>query len=115
MSTKRAVDVEPDRDATANGIRRLLGGLPTDELEQIAVEVIREHRRRLQLAQELFEALERAGQDHAGPDALPRLHRDYRLATLNLHGQHALVSLVVELLGYVPEVDGEAPADIVSG
>ena len=67
MRMKRAVAVEPDKAATSTAVRRLLNEISTDELELLAIQVIQEHRRRLQRAEELFEALER------GAD--PPLHR----------------------------------------
>lgn len=109
MRTKRAVAVEPDQAATPTAIRRLLSEISTEELEPLAVEVIRVHRRRLQRAQELFEALERNGEERAPAAALRQLRQDYRMAMLNLHGQHQLVGLVVAALGYVPDVGGQSP------
>ncbi len=109
MRTKRAV--EPDTAATTTSVRRLLSDTSAEELKPIAVEVIREHRRRLQRAQELFETLERKDKERATAAELRQLRQDYRMAMLNLHGQHQLVSLVVAALGYVPDVDGQSPAD----
>lgn len=102
---KRAIAVEPANAATHTAVPGLLGELSIEELVPIAAEVIREHRSRLQLAQELFETLERKDEEPATAAELRQLRQDYRLATLNLHGQHLLVSLVVAALGYVPEVD----------
>lgn len=110
MRTKRAVDVEPNRSATPTAVRRLLSEISTDELESIAVEVIRDHRRRLQRAQELFELLERKEEDISTRDELHQLRQEHRMAMLNLHAQHHLVNLVVSALGYVPDVDGAPSA-----
>ena len=109
MRTRRAV--EPDTAATSTAVRRLLSELSIEELEPIAVEVIREHRRRLQRAQNLFEALEPNDENRAASEEVVRLRQDYRMAMLNLHGQHQLVSLVVTALGYVPDVDSQTPND----
>lgn len=109
MRVKRAVAVEPDTAATPTSVRRLLSDTSAEELEPIAVGVIREHRRRLQRAQELFETLERKDEERATAAALRQLRQDYRMAILNLHGQHQLVSLVVAALGYVPDVDSQPP------
>jgi DNA-binding transcriptional regulator YdaS (Cro superfamily) len=111
MRTKKAVAVEPDNAATPTAVRRLLGEISTEDLEPLAVEVIREHRRRLQRAQELFETLERKDEERATAPELRQLRQDYRMAMLNLHGQHQLVSLVVAALGYVPDVDSQPPDD----
>jgi hypothetical protein len=110
MRTKRAVAVERDKAATPTSVHRLLSDTAPEELEPIAVEVIREHRRRLQRAQELFETLERKDEERATAAELRQLRQDYQMAKLNLHGQHQLVSLVVAALGYVPKVDGPPSA-----
>lgn len=108
MRKKRAV--EPDKAAIPMAIRRLLSEISTEELEPIAVEVIRDHRRRLQRAQELFELLEREEEDPSTREELHQLRQDHRLAMLNLHAQHQLVSLVVAALRFVPDVDGPPSA-----
>ncbi|MHB1101804.1 MAG: transcriptional repressor TraM [Devosia sp.] len=109
MRTKRAV--EPDTAATSTAVRRLLSELSIEELEPIAVEVIREHRHGLQRAQDLFDALEHNDENRAASEELVRLRQDYLMAMLNLHGKHQLVSLIVAALGYVPDVDGQSPND----
>lgn len=75
----------------------------------MAIAVIREHRDRLQHAQTLFEEMERRELAGGDDDELAQLTHDYRLALLNLHIQHQLVAVVVDRLGYVPEVDGQRP------
>ena len=102
---KRGNAVEFDNTDTQVAIRRLLGDMSCDELEQVAIEVIKEHRRRLEHAQDLFERLE--GRSKPGSE-LTQLQRDYRIARLNLHAQHQLVRFVVDALGYIPAVDGSA-------
>ena len=71
--------------------------------------MIREHRCRLQKAQDLFEEIGRIETSGGENKHLEPLQHDYRIALLNLHAQHQLVSLVVNRLGYVPEVDGQRP------
>jgi hypothetical protein len=101
--------IGPDRPPTSSVIHTLLDDLTADELERVAAAVIQEHRCRLQKAHDLFEEIgrleTRGGQDQ---DLEPFQH-DYRIAMLNLHAQHQLVSLVVNRLGYVPEVGGQPP------
>ena len=75
----------------------------------MAAAVIREHRCRLHKAQDLFEEISRREGAGAGDDQLDPLQHNYRIAMLNLHAQHQLVSLVVNRLGFVPEVDGQRP------
>lgn len=106
---KPAAALGPDQAPTSSVIQSLLTDLTADELERVAAAVIREHRSRLQKAQDLFEEIgrieTRGGQDKdLGP-----LRHDYHIAMLNLHAQHQLVSLVVNRLGYVPEGDGQRP------
>lgn len=110
MRTKRAVAVDPDKATTPTAVRRLLSEISTEDLEPLAVEVIREHRRRLQRAQDLFESLESKDEDTWDVVDLHQLQHDYRMAMLNLHAQHQLVSLVVAALGYVPHADPQSCA-----
>lgn len=110
MRMKRAAAVERDKATTPTAVRGLLSEISTEDLEPLVVEVIREHRRRLQRAQALFDTLERKDADPSAVDELRHLQQDYSMAMLNLQGQHQLVSLVVAALGYVPDVDGPASA-----
>ena len=107
MRTMPGVHIGPDQAPTSSVIESLLGELTADELERVATAVIREHRCRLQKAQDLFEEIGRREASGGKDDDLDPLQYDYRLAMLNLHAQHQLVSLVVNRLGYVPEVDGQ--------
>lgn len=109
MRTKPDVDIGTGRVQTPTGIRTLLGDLTPDELERVAIAVIREHRSRLQRAQDLFDEVARLEAAGSGDEELQQVNHDYRIATLNLYAQHQLVSMVVERLGYVPEVDGQRP------
>ena len=109
MRTKPGADIRPDQALTSSVIHTLLEELTADELERVATAVIREHRCRLQKAQDLFEEIGRT-ETRGGQDKdLDHLQHDYRVAMLNLHAQHGIVSLVIEKLGYVPEVDGQRP------
>ena len=110
MRTKPDVDIGPGPAATSSVIKALLAELTEHELEQVTVEVIRENRSRLQRAQELFEELDRLAAAGSTDKHLAQLRHNYRIAMLNLHAQHQVVSLVVERLGFVPEVDGQHPA-----
>ena len=90
-------------------IQALLEEFTADELERVAATVIREHRCRVQKAQDLFEEIARLEAADAKDDHLDALHHEYRVAMLNVHAQHQLVSLVVNRLGHVPLVDGQRP------
>ena len=112
MRRKPDVDIGPGRAATSSVIQALLAELSENELKQVAVAVIRENRSRLQKAQELFEEVSRldaAGSRDEHLGHLGHLGHDYWIAMLNLHAQHLIVSLVIERLGFVPEVDGQRP------
>ena len=106
---KSNVDTGPVRAPTSSVIDALLEELTTDELERIAATVIREHRCRVQKAQDLFEEIARLEGADAQDDHLDTLQHEYRVAMLNVHAQHQLVSLMVNRLGYVPEVNGQHP------
>ena len=109
MPTKPDVDIKQDSVSSFGGVQGLLAELTSSELERVAIAVIREHRSRLQLAEDLFNEINRI--EAAGPPEqdLVQVTHDYRLALLNLHAQHELVSMVLKCLGYVPEVDGQRP------
>lgn len=106
---KPSAAIGPDQVPTSSVIQTLLEELTADELERVAAAVIREHRCRLQNAQDLFEEIGRIETRGGQDNDLEPLQHDYSIAMLNLHAQHQLVSLVVNRLGYVPEVDGQRP------
>ena len=89
----------------ARPVLALLDCLPSEEVSRLAVEIIRENRRRVDLAQSLFEKLEIAGTADSSNHALEDLRREYRIAMLELKIHHELVRLIVHVLGYVPELD----------
>lgn len=108
MRTKPGADIGPDQAKTSNTIQALLAELTADELEHVASAVIRDYQCRMRQAQDLFEAIVQLEAAGAREDLACRRH-DYRVAMLNVHAHHQLVSLVVNRLGYVPEVDGQRP------
>lgn len=83
----------------------LLEGLPTAEISRLAVEVIRENRRRVDLAQSLFEKLKEIETANSSKHTLEDPQREYRVARLEHKIHHELVRLIVDVLGYVPELD----------
>ncbi len=82
-------------------IAAVLDELTPSELSRLAVDVIKENRRRLSLAQSLFERLDASMLGDAG---VRDLCHDYRLALLELKIHHDLVRIIVEELDYVPQV-----------
>ena len=89
----------------ARPVLALLDGLPSEEVSRLAVEIIRENRRRVDLAQSLFEKLEESEAADSSSHVLESLRREYRVAMLELKIHHELVRLIVDVLGYVPELD----------
>lgn len=83
-------------------IRMILGEMTRQELSRIAVDIIRENRRKLDQAQSLFDMLERHGFDNPEDFCTSDLRHNYRLALLELRTHHELARLVVEALGHVP-------------
>ena len=83
-------------------VEELVSSLQASELESLAVQAITEHRRLLEIAEEAYEAMMRA-ESHGGE---PGQYREpYVRAMLNNKAQLALVNLLVERLGYLPEVE----------
>jgi len=108
MRAKPGADIGPNQPRTANTIQALLAELTCEELEHVASAVIRDYQCRMRKAQDIFDEigqLEASGEPH---DLACRRH-DYRVAMLNVHAQHQLVSFVIARLGLVPEVDGQRP------
>ena len=89
----------------ARPVLALLDCLPSEEVSRLAVEIIRENRRRVDLAQSLFERLEETEKSDISGQDLEDLRREYHVAMLELKIHHELVRLVVDVLGYVPELD----------
>lgn len=107
MPTKPDVDIKHDAIPNLSEVGGLLSELTSSELERVAIAVIREHRTRLQRAEDLFNEVNRIEADSPCEQDLEQVTHDYRLALLNLHAQHQLVSTIIRYLGYVPEVDGQ--------
>lgn len=101
-------DVSDER-IEARPILSVLEGLSSDELARLAVDVIRENRRRLDRTQSLYDQLEKPIAGNApGPDP-GDLQRDYHMALLELKLHHELVRLVIDVLGHVPETTQDRP------
>jgi hypothetical protein len=109
MKAKLGADIGPDQAKTSNTIQALLAELTCDELEHVATALIRDYQCRMQKAETIFQELSRIEAAGSGQDIECRRH-DYRVAMLNVHAQHQLVSEVVNRLGHVPDVDGQHPA-----
>lgn len=95
-----------DYQESSYAILALLAELTEDELERVASVVIRDYRSRMRGAQVLFEEISQLESSGTVETLACRRH-DYRVAMLNVHAQHQLISLVINCLGHVPEVDGQ--------
>lgn len=95
-------------DAAMSGaceLRPVIGltrGLPTGEVELLAVNAIRLHRQLLEKADQLFQALP---QDYkTGTAAGGAQHLEYIEAMIEMHAQMGALNMLVGLLGYIPKV-----------
>ncbi|WP_436074097.1 transcriptional repressor TraM [Devosia sp. LjRoot3] len=106
---KPVSDIRANAAPSSSTIESVLRDLTTEELKRLAVSVIREHRSRLQVAQELFEEIERLKRNRPDETRLDLATNDYRCALLCLDAQHHVVRTIIARLGYVPIVDGQTP------
>ena len=86
-------------------IRAVVGltrGLPKADLESLAIEAIRVHRRLVDEADRRFQDLPedyRAGKATGGAQ-----HLGYIQACMDMHAQMYVVNTLVTILGYIPKV-----------
>jgi len=86
-------------------LRALLGltrGLPKADLEAITVEAIQIHRHLVDKADKLFHGLPeeyRLGKSTGGIQ-----HLTYVKASIEMHAQMSVVSTLISILGYIPNV-----------
>lgn len=85
----------------------LVETLPKADLEHITVEAIRRHR---QLRDEA-EALEASysEQPSKSPDTVGSSRLAWVSAMIHMHTQQTLLSTLLDVLGYIPEVPGDGP------
>lgn len=102
LSEPFALKLEPS--SAKHSIAAILVGLNEPALERVALDVIREQRRRLEHAQALYEKLStleaNAPLEEEGED----LRHDYRLALLMMRAHHQITSAVIDRLGRVPRL-----------
>ncbi|WP_421612196.1 transcriptional repressor TraM [Agrobacterium tumefaciens] len=86
-------------------LRPVLGltrGLPSSDIECLAVNAIRLHRQLVENADQLFQALPedyKSGNSVGGDQ-----HLEYIEAMIEMHAQMGAVSTLVGLLGFIPKV-----------
>jgi hypothetical protein len=86
----------------------LAENLPRQDLEQITIEAIRKHRR----LRDEAEALEVSYSDQPpkSADTVGQARLAWVSAMMQMHAQQRLLSNLLEVLGYIPEVRGDESA-----
>ncbi|NSL21625.1 transcriptional repressor TraM [Agrobacterium tumefaciens] len=95
-------DVAVSKEVELRPVVGLTRGLPPADLENLTVDAIRTHRRLVEKADELFQALPesyRSGELTGGPQ-----HLCYIEACIEMHAQMSAVSTLISILGYIPKV-----------
>ena len=87
-----------------HSIAAILAGLNEPALERVAIDVIREQRRRLEHAQALYEKLSALKAEALPDDETENLRHEYRLALLMMRAHHQITSAVIDRLGRVPRL-----------
>ncbi len=82
----------------------ILEVLSYEDLYQLAIDVIRENRRRVGAAQALYERLEAGRELEAQEKNKEGLYHDYRLALLEQNIFHHLVRTLIGFLNHIPEL-----------
>jgi len=96
------------RDSAVLGtceLRPVIGltrGLPTTDMETLAVNAIRLHRKFVERADRFFQAL--PNDYKTGKAVGGEQHLEYIEAMIEMHAQMIAVNTLVGLLGYIPEV-----------
>jgi len=97
-----AEDVTLSKEVELRPVVGLTRGLPRADLENLTVDAIRTHRRLVEKADELFQALPesyRSGELTGGPQ-----HLCFIEASIEMHAQMSAVSTLLSILGYIPKV-----------
>ena len=87
----------------------ILEDLPSEDLLPVAVDIIRENRRRLDVAQSLFEQIEATAAVEAQERHSESLQHANNVALLELKIHHELVRVVIGVLGHIPELPEDRP------
>lgn len=96
------------KDTVTSGaceLRPVIGitrGLSSADLELLAVNAIRLHRRLLEKADLLFQALPQNYK--TGTAVGGAQHLEYIEAMIEMHAQMSALNMLIELLGYIPQV-----------
>ena len=82
-----------------------MNGLEPNEIERFVVDEIEKHRR---LRDEAIGLEAMQGSEAAG-DAKSETNRAYISAMIAVHAQQTVVSTLLDILGYIPEVPAKKP------
>lgn len=83
----------------------LMNGLPQDEIEWFVAEELQKHR----LLREEAVRLEGLLEDGRGNELWQNANRAYISAMIAVHAQQTVVSTLVDILGYLPELQPTRP------
>lgn len=99
------MDLKESTVSDTSELRPVIGitrGLPIPDIETLAVNAIRLHRRLVEKADQLFQALP---EDYKTRKSVGgEQHLEYIEAMIEMHGQMSAVNTLVGLLGYIPKV-----------
>ncbi len=95
-------DVTVSKEVELGPVVGLTRGLPPADLENLTIDAIRTHRRLVEKADELFQALPegyKSGELTGGPQ-----HLCFIEASIEMHAQMSALSSLLSILGYIPKV-----------
>ncbi|WP_099559166.1 transcriptional repressor TraM [Hartmannibacter diazotrophicus] len=101
------IDLDFDKASSEQSIAAIIAAMEPQEIEQLAIDVIIEQRRRLEITQGLYECLNAGHSQELSDMARQELRYKYHLALIQMKAHHALVATVLHTLGYVPKVPGD--------
>lgn len=105
METDTNFDMQPEHKCVLRPVVGLTENLPKADIEFITIEAIKTHRRLRDQAEVKFEQWKSS--EPVAQEArvgAPRIA--YILATIDLHAQQAVLSTLLDVLGYIPKVSG---------
>ncbi|MFK4259233.1 transcriptional repressor TraM [Agrobacterium tumefaciens] len=99
------MNLEDSSVTSVNQLRPVIGltrGLAAEDVEILTVNAIRMHRRLVEKADQLFQALPENYK--VGKAAGGKQHLEYIEAMIEMHAQMNALNTLLEILGYVPTV-----------
>jgi hypothetical protein len=83
----------------------LMNGVEPTEIEWFVIDEIEKHRRLRDEATQIETMLD----SHAAGDEKSETHRAYVSAMIAVHAQQTVVSTLLDILGYIPEIPNKMP------